>query len=33
VPVSERYERVFGVTLDPETQVASTIGAKEGSRT
>src|SRR5947207_7099010 len=28
--VSERYERVFGVTLDPETQIASTIGAKEG---
>ena len=28
--VTERYERVFGVALDPETQVASTIGAKEG---
>ncbi|MFL5926335.1 MAG: aminotransferase class I/II-fold pyridoxal phosphate-dependent enzyme [Gaiellaceae bacterium] len=28
--VSERYERVYGVTLDPETQIASTIGAKEG---
>ena len=28
--VSERYARVFGVTLDPETQVVSTIGAKEG---
>jgi alanine-synthesizing transaminase len=28
--VCERYEGVFGVTLDPETQVASTIGAKEG---
>jgi alanine-synthesizing transaminase len=24
------YERRFGVTLDPETQVVSTIGAKEG---
>jgi alanine-synthesizing transaminase len=28
--VSEHYERSFGVTLDPETQVVSTIGAKEG---
>jgi alanine-synthesizing transaminase len=28
--VCERYEGVFGVTLDPESQVASTIGAKEG---
>src|SRR4029077_85622 len=28
--VSERYERVVGVTLDRETQVVSTIGAKEG---
>ncbi|MFL5953744.1 MAG: aminotransferase class I/II-fold pyridoxal phosphate-dependent enzyme, partial [Gaiellaceae bacterium] len=28
--VTEHYERSFGVTLDPETQVASTIGAKEG---
>ncbi|MDX6476839.1 MAG: alanine-synthesizing transaminase [Gaiellaceae bacterium] len=28
--VSEHYARSFGVTLDPETQVASTIGAKEG---
>src|SRR5436305_3500529 len=28
--VAERYERVFGVTIDPETNVASTIGAKEG---
>jgi alanine-synthesizing transaminase len=27
---TEHYERSFGVTLDPETQVASTIGAKEG---
>jgi len=26
---TERYERRFGVVLDPETQVASTIGAKE----
>jgi alanine-synthesizing transaminase len=28
--VTELYERNFGVVLDPETQVASTIGAKEG---
>jgi alanine-synthesizing transaminase len=28
--VSEHYERSFGVTLDPQTQIASTIGAKEG---
>ena len=28
--VAEHYERSFGVTLDPETQVVSTIGAKEG---
>jgi alanine-synthesizing transaminase len=28
--VTERYARTFGVALDPETQVASTIGAKEG---
>jgi alanine-synthesizing transaminase len=28
--VAEHYERSFGVTLDPETQVLSTIGAKEG---
>ncbi|MGH2887005.1 MAG: aminotransferase class I/II-fold pyridoxal phosphate-dependent enzyme [Solirubrobacteraceae bacterium] len=28
--VSERYAEVFGVELDPETQIASTIGAKEG---
>jgi alanine-synthesizing transaminase len=28
--VSSLYERRFGVTLDPETQVVSTIGAKEG---
>jgi alanine-synthesizing transaminase len=27
---AEHYERSFGVTLDPETQIASTIGAKEG---
>jgi alanine-synthesizing transaminase len=27
---TEHYERRFGVTLDPETEVASTIGAKEG---
>jgi alanine-synthesizing transaminase len=28
--VTEHYERSFGVVLDHETQVASTIGAKEG---
>ncbi len=28
--VAEHYARNFGVTLDPETQVLSTIGAKEG---
>ena len=28
--VSEHYLRSFGVSLDPETQVTSTIGAKEG---
>ncbi|HVR34154.1 MAG TPA: aminotransferase class I/II-fold pyridoxal phosphate-dependent enzyme [Acidimicrobiia bacterium] len=28
--VSERYRRRFGVTLDPDTEVISTIGAKEG---
>ena len=28
--VAEHYLRAFGVTLDPETQIASTIGAKEG---
>ncbi len=28
--VAEHYERSFGVDLDPETQVVSTIGAKEG---
>ncbi len=28
--VSELYERRFGVQLDPERQVVSTIGAKEG---
>jgi alanine-synthesizing transaminase len=28
--VAEHYARSFGVTLDPETQVLSTIGAKEG---
>jgi alanine-synthesizing transaminase len=27
---AEHYERSFGVSLDPETQIASTIGAKEG---
>src|SRR3954447_18703848 len=28
--IAQHYERSFGVVLDPETQVASTIGAKEG---
>ena len=28
--VAERYRRRFGVDLDPDTQVISTIGAKEG---
>lgn len=28
--VANRYQRRFGVTLDPETQVITTIGAKEG---
>jgi alanine-synthesizing transaminase len=28
--VAERYALRFGVTLDPETQVVATIGAKEG---
>src|SRR5438132_2951330 len=28
--VCERYERHFGVSLDPERHVVSTIGAKEG---
>src|SRR5471032_1309346 len=28
--VCELYERQFGVTLDPDTQVVNTIGAKEG---
>ncbi|HVC86281.1 MAG TPA: aminotransferase class I/II-fold pyridoxal phosphate-dependent enzyme [Gaiellaceae bacterium] len=28
--VSEHYLRSFGIELDPETQVVSTIGAKEG---
>ncbi|MEX0757551.1 MAG: aminotransferase class I/II-fold pyridoxal phosphate-dependent enzyme [Acidimicrobiia bacterium] len=28
--VSDRYRRRFGVELDPETEVISTIGAKEG---
>jgi alanine-synthesizing transaminase len=27
---AEHYARQFGVSLDPETQIASTIGAKEG---
>ena len=28
--VAEHYLRAFGVELDPETQISSTIGAKEG---
>jgi alanine-synthesizing transaminase len=28
--ICERYERVWGVQLDPETQAITTIGAKEG---
>jgi alanine-synthesizing transaminase len=28
--VADRYQRRFGVTLDPATQVITTIGAKEG---
>lgn len=28
--VADRYQRRFGVALDPETQVITTIGAKEG---
>lgn len=28
--VAERYRRRFGVTLDPDTEVIATIGAKEG---
>lgn len=28
--VTDRYQRRFGVTLDPDTQVITTIGAKEG---
>ena len=28
--VCERYEKVFGVQLDPDLHVVSTIGAKEG---
>ena len=28
--ICQRYEQLFGVRLDPETNVASTIGAKEG---
>lgn len=30
VAMSDRYQRRFGVTLDPETEVIATIGAKEG---
>jgi alanine-synthesizing transaminase len=28
--VADRYARAYGVTLDPETEVINTIGAKEG---
>jgi len=28
--IAERYRRVFGVELDPDTEVVHTIGAKEG---
>ncbi len=28
--VADRYQRRFGVTLDPDTEVINTIGAKEG---
>ncbi len=28
--VADRYDRAFGVTLNPETEVINTIGAKEG---
>ena len=28
--VADRYLRAYGVTLDPETEVINTIGAKEG---
>ncbi|MDE0235574.1 MAG: aminotransferase class I/II-fold pyridoxal phosphate-dependent enzyme [bacterium] len=28
--ITDRYQRRFGVSLDPETQVVATIGAKEG---
>lgn len=28
--IADRYERRFGVTLDPESEVITTIGAKEG---
>ena len=28
--ICERYERLWGVRLDPETQAVTTIGAKEG---
>jgi alanine-synthesizing transaminase len=28
--VAERYAAVFGVAVDPDTQIAATIGAKEG---
>lgn len=28
--VADRYQRAYGVTLDPDTEVINTIGAKEG---
>jgi alanine-synthesizing transaminase len=28
--IADRYQRLFGVDLDPETEVVTTIGAKEG---
>jgi len=28
--IAKRYERVFGVDIDPDTEVVTTIGAKEG---
>lgn len=30
VALADRYQRRFGVTVDPETEVIATIGAKEG---
>jgi alanine-synthesizing transaminase len=28
--IAERYQALFGVTLDPDRQIVATIGAKEG---